>query len=169
MARPDPILDITTVDLSQLVADKKAVLEANPQRFEMVQIDAIVRCDREKHIVVGYKDVGPDEFWVRGHMPGFPLMPGVLICEAAAQLVSYYVTVAGIKERDFFVFGGMEAVRFRGSVVPGDRLVLVGQGKKVARRQAIFHVQGYVGTKMVFQGDIIGMQMNKGATQNEEA
>src|SRR5262249_9644887 len=127
--RPDPIVDISTVDLSRVVADKKAILEANPQRFEMEQVDAVVSYDLDKHIVIGYKDVRADEFWVRGHMPGFPLLPGVLICEAAAQMISFYVTVAGIKERDFVAFGGMEHVRFRGVVRPGDRLVLVGLGK----------------------------------------
>jgi 3-hydroxyacyl-[acyl-carrier-protein] dehydratase len=166
--RPDPIVDISTVDLSQVIADKAAVLEANPQRFEMQQVDAIVRFERDSHLVIGYKDVRGDEFWVRGHMPGFPLMPGVLICEAAAQLISYYVTVAGIKVRDYLAFGGMEQVRFRGMVKPGDRLVLVGKGTKVGKVQAIFHVQGYVGAKMVFHGDIIGMQMNKGQPQGEE-
>ena len=60
----------------------------------MEQLTAIVHVDPEKHLVAGYKDVGNDEFWVRGHMPGYPLMPGVLMCEAAAQLCSYYTATA---------------------------------------------------------------------------
>ncbi len=56
----------------------------------MEQINAVVLEDCERAICVGYKDVRDDEFWVSGHMPGMPLMPGVLMCEAAAQLASYF-------------------------------------------------------------------------------
>src|SRR3989304_2463245 len=52
----------------------------------------ILECseDQERKICVGYKDLRPDEFWARGHMPNMPLMPGVIMCEAAAQVASYY-------------------------------------------------------------------------------
>ena len=68
-------------------------LSAKPIRsgFEMEQLTAIVFDDVERGICVGYKDIGPDEFWVRGHMPGMPLMPGVIMCESAAQLCGYFV------------------------------------------------------------------------------
>jgi 3-hydroxyacyl-[acyl-carrier-protein] dehydratase len=56
----------------------------------------------------------------------------------------------------------MENVRFRGPVRPGDRLVLVGKGIRVHRRQTIFNVQGFVGAALVFHADIIGVQFNKG-------
>ncbi|MBY0232116.1 MAG: beta-hydroxyacyl-ACP dehydratase [Gemmataceae bacterium] len=158
--KPDPILDLSTIDFSRPVADKEALRAANPQRFEMEQLDAIVFMDAEAHKVVGYKDVRDDEFWVRGHMPGFALFPGVLMCEAAAQMVSYHMVVAGVKQSDYIVFGGMESVRFRGTVRPGDRFVLVGQGIRIDRRQSKFHVQGFVGDTMVFSGDIIGMALN---------
>ena len=70
----------------------------------------------------------PDEFWVRGHMPGFPLLPGVLMCEAAAQLGAYYLCAYRPFDGDFLGFGGMDNVRFRGKVSPGDRLVLIAKG-----------------------------------------
>ncbi len=53
----------------------------------------------------------------------------------------------------------MENVRFRGTVKPGDRLVLVAKGKEVRPRRSIFAVQGFVGTTMVFHADIIGVPM----------
>ena len=124
----------------------------------MEQLDGIVHVDRERHIVAGYKDVREDEFWVRGHMPGFALLPGVLMCEASAQLLSYYFTIAGLKNSDFVAFGGMENVRFRGAVRPGERLVLIGKAAKLHRRQSLFNVQGFVGKSLVFHGDIIGVQ-----------
>ena len=158
---PELILDPTQLDMSRVLAGREELRKANPQRFEMEQIDGILLLDPEEHIIVGFKDVGHDEFWVRGHMPDFPLMPGVLMCEAAAQLVSYYITSIGMKSGDFIGFGGMENVRFRGMVKPGDRLILAGKGIKVHRRQTIFNVQGFVGKGLVFHADIIGMMITK--------
>jgi 3-hydroxyacyl-[acyl-carrier-protein] dehydratase len=54
-------------------------------------------------------------------------------------------------------FGGMENVRFRGIVRPGDRLVLIAKAIRIHRRQTLFNVQGFVSGTMVFHGDIIGM------------
>src|SRR5262249_31686644 len=124
--RPDPIIDLASLDFSKAVAGKDGLRKYNPQRFEMEQIDAIIHLDKETKIIVGYKDVRADEFWCKGHMPGYPLFPGVLMCEAAAQLVSYYIVDADLLTADYVVFGGMDNIRFRGAVRPGDRLVLLG-------------------------------------------
>ena len=78
-------------------------------------------------MIVGYKDLTDTEFWVRGHMPGFPLMPGVLMCEAAAQLCSYYYINHKIGEPGRAArLGGLDEARFLRQVRPGDRLVMVG-------------------------------------------
>jgi 3-hydroxyacyl-[acyl-carrier-protein] dehydratase len=160
---PELHLDPSRLDLSRVVVGRDELRRVNPQRFEMEHLHAIVHIDRDAHVVAGYKDVGADEFWVRGHMPGYPLLPGVLMCEAAAQLASYYVVTAGLLQGDFIGFGGMENVRFRGMVKPGDRLVLVGKGVRLHRRQTIFNVQGFVGSTMVFHADIIGVPMTRQA------
>src|SRR5947209_4676848 len=123
------------VDYDRVLADREAIRQVNPQRFEMEQLTAILHLDLEQQLVVGYKDVQPDEFWVRGHMPNYPLMPGVLMCEAAAQLCGYYIVTQGLLHSDFIGFGGMENVRFRSLVRPGDRLLLVGKALRVNRRQ----------------------------------
>jgi 3-hydroxyacyl-[acyl-carrier-protein] dehydratase len=156
---PEAHLDPAQIDCSRVVADLEAIRRVNPQRFEMEQLSAIVHIDKEQHLIVGYKDVRTDEFWVRGHMPGHPLMPGVLMCEAAGQLCGYYSRSANLLGGDFIGFGGMENVRFRGPVRPGDRLVFVGKALRLHRRQTLFSVQGFVGTTMVFQADIMGMAM----------
>jgi 3-hydroxyacyl-[acyl-carrier-protein] dehydratase len=158
---PELIMDPLEVDTSKVVCDREGLRAINPQRFDMEQLDAIVYVDHQKHLCIGYKDVRSDEFWVRGHMPGYPLLPGVLMCEAAAQLVSYYTVTSGLKVGDYIGFGGMENVRFRGPVRPGDRLLLIGKGRRVHRRQSICNVQGFVGKALVFHADIIGVQLNK--------
>jgi 3-hydroxyacyl-[acyl-carrier-protein] dehydratase len=149
------------VDYERVLADREAIRQVNPQRFEMEQLTAILHIEPDQHLVVGYKEVRPDEFWVRGHMPGYPLMPGVLMCEAAAQLCAYYIFTQGLLQADFIGFGGMENVRFRSPVHPGDRLLLIGKGIRVNRRQAVFNVQGMVGDRMVFHADVIGVPLNR--------
>jgi 3-hydroxyacyl-[acyl-carrier-protein] dehydratase len=158
---PEVHFDPTQLDFSKVVADKEELRRVNPQRFEMEQLDCIVHLDPEQQLIVGYKDVRPDEFWVRGHMPGYPLMPGVLMCEAAAQLCSYYVVITGLLQGEFIGFGGLDDVRFRGLVRPGDRFVLVGKGLRLHRRQTIFNVQGFVGPTMVFHGEVFGVPLNR--------
>ena len=158
---PELILDPTQLDTSRVIADREALRRINPQRFEMEQLDGILLFDPVGHIIVGFKDVRDDEFWVRGHMPGFPIMPGVLMCEAGAQLVSYYFTSAGLKTGDFVGFGGMENVRFRSPVKPGDRLILIAKQLKFNRRQTIYSVQAFVKERLVFNGDIIGVALKR--------
>jgi 3-hydroxyacyl-[acyl-carrier-protein] dehydratase len=154
---PSPLIDPATIDTSRVLVDLEGIRQANAQRFEMEQLTAIVHIDREHHVVVGYKDVRPDEFWVRGHMPDYPLMPGVLICESAAQLCSYYCYLMNLIEHGFIGFGGMEDVRFRGQVRPGDRLVMIAKADRIHRRQTIFETQGFVGGNLVYHGKIIGV------------
>jgi 3-hydroxyacyl-[acyl-carrier-protein] dehydratase len=155
---PSAILDIGTLDLSRIVADREAIRGANPQRFEFELLDAVVLCERGQEAVVfaGYKDIRPDEWWTRGHIPGRPLYPGVLMIESAAQLSSWvfrqYVPDAG-----FLGFAGVEGVKFRGGVEPPTRLVIVGRTRDIRPRRFIADVQGFVGPTMVFEAVITGM------------
>ena len=156
---PVALVDPATIDTSRILVDRDGIRLGNPQRFEMEQLTAIVLLDPENHLIIGYKDVAPDEFWVRGHMPDYPLMPGVMMCEAAAQLCSYYCYAIKLVEGGFIGFGGMEDVRFRGQVRPGDRLILVSKATRVHRRQTVFETQGFVDTNMVYHGKIIGVPL----------
>lgn len=157
---PPAIIDIKAIDFNKVVANKEAIRKVLPQRFEMEQLDAIVHSDKEQGMVIGFKDVGSDEFWAKGHLPGFPVFPGVLICECAAQLCSFHALTQSIIAGDFIAFGGLENVRFRAMVKPGDRLVMVGKAGKINRRQMNYAVQGFVGDSLVFHGDIIGLAVN---------
>ncbi len=159
---PELHFDPSRLDLGRVVADQEAIRRVIPQRFEMEQLTAIVHVDEERHLLAGYKDVRPDEFWVRGHMPGDPLLPGVLMCEAAAQLCSYYIVKhSGLISDGFIAFGGLENVRFRAPVRPGDRLILVAKATRLHRRQSVFDVQGFVGATMVFHAGIIGVPFQR--------
>ena len=156
---PELHYDLDRIDFTKIEADREAIRAYNPQRFIMEHIDAVLFSDPVNQIIVGYKDVRSDEFWVPGHMPNYPILPGVLICEASAQLCSYYVMKGHLIPGDFIGFGGMENVRFRAPVYPGHRLVLVGKNLKISNRMTLFNVQGFVDQKMVFHGDILGMPL----------
>src|SRR5437762_11616225 len=133
----DVAIDLSRLDFSHPLAGIDQIRRVNPHRFEMELLTAVLLLDPARKLIVGYKDVTADEFWVRGHMPGFPLMPGVLMCEAAAQLCSYYCVQTGLLQGDFIGFGGMNNVDFRGKVCPGDRLVLVAKIQKYHRRKTV--------------------------------
>src|SRR3990167_1013840 len=82
----DILIDLSTLDLNKSIVDIETIRSIIPHRYEMEQLSGIVKFDPEQGIIVGYKDVSLNEFWVRGHIPGRPLMPGVIMLEAAAQL-----------------------------------------------------------------------------------
>ena len=88
---PVALIDPATIDTSRVLVDREGLRLGNPQRFEMEQLTAIVAIDPDEHLIIGYKDIAPDEFWVRGHMPDYPLMPGVLLIEAMAQTSGWLV------------------------------------------------------------------------------
>lgn len=160
----EPIIDVSALDLGRVIADRAAVAVVNPQRFEMQQLDAVVLLDPERKLTVGYKDVRDDEFWARGHFPGQPVLPGVITCEVAAQICSYYVlTQHVLADGQFMGFGGMDEVRFRSIIRPGDRLVIAARGKRLSSRISIFETQGFVAGKMVFEGTITGVPLPQGA------
>ena len=74
----DYIIDPTEYDLGNVLADIHAIRRWTQQRFELEQLTAIVHEDAVRALCVGYKDVTHDEFWVRGHFPSMPVMPGMV-------------------------------------------------------------------------------------------
>jgi 3-hydroxyacyl-[acyl-carrier-protein] dehydratase len=126
----------------------------------MEQLTAIVHEDLEKKICVGYKDIRRDEFWVNGHMPNMPLMPGVIMLEAAAQISAYFAQKNDYLGAKMIGFGGLEDVRFRDPVIPGDRLVLISQMVKSRRgRMIVCRFQGVVGESIVVEGVLKGIPL----------
>jgi 3-hydroxyacyl-[acyl-carrier-protein] dehydratase len=155
---PTRLFDLSELDLTKVEFDRNAIAEVNPQSFEMSQLDAIVWHDLPKMLCLGYKDVTDQEFWVRGHIPGRPIMPGVIMVEAAAQLCSFFMKrIYGLE--GFIGFSGIDETKFRETVVPGDRLYLMSHVFKVRSRQFAAKVQGIVNDKMAFDTVISGMRV----------
>ena len=159
MTKKTLILDPSEYDLSQVLADVEEIRRYNRQRFEMEQLTAIVYEDTERGICVGYKDLGPDEFWIRGHMPGMPIMPGVIMCEAAAQMASYFAQKHKIMDTGMVGFGGLKDVRFRGLVRPGERFVILARLLRIRRSMLTSQFQCLVRENLVCEGILKGIPL----------
>jgi len=155
---PNLLFQYKDLDLGQVVFDQSAIAEVNPQAYEMSQLDGIIWYDLPQMMCLGYKDITDTEFWIRGHIPGRPIMPGVIMVEAAAQLCSFFMKkIYGLE--GFIGFSGINKTKFRDTVVPGDRLYLLGHIDKVRSRQFSATVQGITNDKIVFDTVISGMRV----------
>ena len=151
---PPPIVDPSTLDLTRIVATREEIYAILPHRFEFMQLDAI--CHVDPTLLTAYREVRPDEWWCKGHIPGRPVLPGVLMIESAAHVAAYcYHRTFG--QESFMGFSAVDKFKFRGAVTPPCRLVLVCRPVEVRTRRTICEVQGFVGKTMVFEGVITGM------------
>ncbi len=157
---PALLFDLTEIDLNaKPLFDREAICRVNPQRFEMQHLDGILWYDKDKACVLGYKDVTDKEFWVRGHIPDRPLMPGVIQIESAAQLLSWFVKEV-YQEGGFVGFGGIEHAKFRAAIEPGCRLHLLGHVTEARKgRRYVCDVQGVVNGNLAFEATISGMKV----------
>lgn len=164
------IIDPALLDFDRPIADIEAIRTLNPQRFEMEQLTAILYEDIERNACAAYKDITQDEFWVRGHMPGMPLMPGVIMLEAVAQLSSYFTQKHDLLGAAMVGFGGVDEVRFRGVVTPGNRLLLMVLLEKARRgRMIVAGFQGVVNGNLVLEGKLRGIPIPIEAVTNQMA
>ena len=154
---PKTLYDLAGIDLDRVLFDQEAIRQCNPQRGDMEQLNAIVYAEPDLGRIIGYKDVRADEFWVEGHIPGRPLLPGVLMIEAGAQLASFY-TRKFVGWKGFIGFGGADAIRFRAPVIPGQRLYIVGQKMWERHHRIECRIQGLVDGAIVFESAIVGTE-----------
>lgn len=161
MSKKEFLVPSELYDLGKTIAGIDEIRRFNAQRFEMEQITAIVYENLDDHSGVGYKDLTENEFWVRGHMPGMPILPGIVHCEAAAQMASYFVGRFALMEGEMMGFAGLQDVKFRGIVRPGDRLVI--QVKMLKLRKILITAQfmSIVGDDIVSEGIIKGFPLKK--------
>lgn len=153
---PPALLEPSSLDESRIFADREEIMRLNKQRYEFQLLDAILLYDTERNLVAGYHDVRQDAWWARGHIPGRPLFPGVLMIEVAAQLASFVFGRMFGDDR-FLGFLGVDGVKFRGAVEPPARLIMIGTCKSSKPRKLVLGVQGFIKDAMVFEGEITGM------------
>jgi 3-hydroxyacyl-[acyl-carrier-protein] dehydratase len=154
------VFDITGIDLNATVADRAGIATVIPHRGDMLQIDRVVWRDEGLDYGIAVKEVRADEFWVPGHIPGNPLLPGVLMVEAAAQFASWmYHMRSG---RYWFAgFTRIEDTTFRGQVIPGDDMYLLCKCLKYNIKRFVCQCQGVVEGRIAFETKVTGMAFPK--------
>jgi 3-hydroxyacyl-[acyl-carrier-protein] dehydratase len=111
-----------------------------PHRYPFLLVDRIIECDMESRIV-GIKNVTTNEPFFQGHFPEFPVMPGVLIIEALAQVGCILaLKILKMEGHPSVFFTGIDGAKFRRPVVPGDQLRL--ELVKIKQRGTLFRFQG---------------------------
>ncbi len=125
-----------------------------PHRYPFALVDKIVDfVPGEK--AVGLKNVTFNEPFFQGHFPGHPLMPGVMIIEAMAQVGGIVLTQLPEYNGGLFVFRGIDGVKFRQQVVPGDQLIMTVELQAFKRRRfAKMHARAEVDGQLVAAGDL---------------
>ena len=121
--RHPPLLDLSALDLDRVVVTKEEIYRVMPHRHEMALLDGLLYFDRERGEAVALHEVHDDEFWVRGHIPGRPLMPGVLLIEAMAQAAGYLILSLGDFQRMPFL-AQVQGAKIRSPVLPGTALLV---------------------------------------------
>ncbi len=152
----EPIVDLDSLDLNAVRVSPDEVGRINPQSGDMRHLDHVIWMDDAYSMAVGVKQVRDDEFWVPGHIPGRPLLPGVIMIEAVAQLGNVLYHFRSKNER-FMGFTRCDDCTFRGQVVPGDTLYLLTREVVFSKRRSITYGQGMVNGKLVFEVQITGM------------
>lgn len=152
-----PLVDLSSLDLEAEQYDRAFIETINAQRHEMFQLTGIIQHVPEDGLTVGYRAIEDGEWWARGHIPGRPLFPGVLMIEAAAQLCTFDYMMRAPSRDFFFGFGGVNRVRFRDAITPPARLVIVSKQLAIRSRMGTWETQGFVDGKMVFEAEVMGV------------
>jgi beta-hydroxyacyl-ACP dehydratase FabZ len=141
--------------------DIKEIFKSIPHRYPFLLVDRIVEIDGNEK-VVGIKNVTINDNFFQGHFPNRPVMPGVLICEAMAQVGAIFAHNArgGMTDDRVFVLTGLDNVKFKRPVEPGDQLRM--ELICLKRRGSFWKMQGIatVDGKLVAQAEISAMEVD---------
>lgn len=153
-----PLVDLQSLDLSKDVVSDAELRAALPHAHEFQMLDGVCHYDRERCVAVGYKQWDENPWWAKGHVPGRPLMPGVLMIEGAAQIATFLLKQQTDWARDRMVgLAGLDDVRVRGQVVPPARVYFVSgnvvtSGKRIAKMSAQVFCNGQMTMEMQVMG-----------------
>jgi len=134
--------------------DREAIMKILPHREPFLFVDKIISLETGKH-ATGIKNVNIDEYFFKGHFPGRPVMPGVLIIESMAQVGGVMMLSPEENRGKLAYFMSIDNAKFRKPVVPGDQLVLEVEAGKIKSRTGQVHARALVDGKVVAEADLM--------------
>ncbi len=140
----------------QLPINIKDILDMLPQRYPFIMVDRVLELEEGKSITA-LKNVTINEPFFQGHFPGEPVMPGVLILEGLAQAGSILACLSAPEalKGQLFYFAGLDGVRFRRIVRPGDQLVFKLELLKIKSKVAKLNGKAYVDDQLAAEADLL--------------
>jgi 3-hydroxyacyl-[acyl-carrier-protein] dehydratase len=136
-----------------IVFNAKQILDILPHRYPFLLVDRVIHLDLEENYIIGQKCVSMNEPFFQGHFPGVPIMPGVLMLEALAQVGGILVHQKGYSHK-IAVLLNMSRVKFRRQVGPGDVLELRAQGLHFTNRAGKVSAKALVGGQLAVEAEI---------------
>jgi 3-hydroxyacyl-[acyl-carrier-protein] dehydratase len=137
--------------------DVNEIMRHLPHRHPFLFVDRVLECEPGKWIKA-VKNVSINEAFFQGHFPGYPVMPGVLIIEALAQVsaILAYITRGDTHSgRELLFFAGIDKARFKRPVFPGDQVLLESTELNMVRNVYKFAAKASVGGELVAEGELM--------------
>ena len=128
-----------------------------PHRYPFLLVDRVLECIPGERIKA-IKNVTANEPFFQGHFPNYPVMPGVLVIEALAQVsvILVYQTLNRLPDgKSLIFFAGIDNARFKRQVLPGDQLLLESTEKRLVRGVGKFAVRASVGDALVAEAELL--------------